>query len=113
MDSVSPQVGTVTARGVRLVGQRTAWPSARSAKAPAQNADGTHHPDEVRAVGPLTRTGEAGDRTAPTISDQVNLGGQAATGTPQPFTILRPLFVIYLVPFEGKSAAGFLRAPAA
>lgn len=68
------------ARGVRLTRLRPAIVAAVVA------ADGelVHQRDELRAVAVLARGEDAGERAAPPVRDQVDLGGQAAPGPAQP-----------------------------
>jgi len=61
-----------------------AGPGAGPPRAFPGDADLVHQRDELRAVTMLARGEDIGDRAAPPVRDQVNLGGQPAAGPAQP-----------------------------
>jgi hypothetical protein len=83
VDVAAAQVGAVGGGGIRLVAQGGAGPGARPPGAPAQDADLAQQWDELRAVAMLAGGEDIGDRAAPPVCDQVNLGGQPAARTAQ------------------------------
>ncbi|GGS23461.1 hypothetical protein GCM10010252_73310 [Streptomyces aureoverticillatus] len=87
-------------------------PFAGAADAPAADAEELQQRHELRGITPLARGEDPGDRSALPVRDQVQLGRQAASG-PAECLMVSYLFVIKAVPFEGPSAGGAWRAPAA
>src|SRR5262249_51428426 len=77
------QVGTVGGGGVRLVAHRPGRPGAGPPGAFPGDADLVHQRDELRTVAVLAGGEDIGDRAAPPVGDQVNLGGQPAPGPAQ------------------------------
>src|SRR6266487_2285874 len=88
LDAAAAQVGAVGCGGVGLVAQCPARPAARRAGVPPGDPHLVHQRDELRAVAMLAWGENLGDRAAPPVRDQVNLGGQpaarAAQGLPAP-----------------------------
>jgi site-specific DNA recombinase len=78
LDAALAQVAAVGGGGVGLVTQRGAGPGAGPPLAPAPDGQLVHQRDELRAVTVLARRGDAGQRPAAPVSDQVNLGGKTA-----------------------------------
>jgi len=78
LDAALAQVAAVGGGGVGLVTQYGAGPGAGPPLAPAADGQLVHQRDELRAVTVLARRGDAGQRPAAPVSDQVNLGGKTA-----------------------------------
>jgi len=114
MDPALAQVGAVRRRRVRPIGHHPARPGAGPTLAAAGNADLVQQRDELRAVAILARGQDAGDRAAPAVGGQVDLGAQPATGPAQrlPDRPGREILVIRWPPLA-SSAGSSCRAPAA
>jgi len=83
MDAAAAQVSTVGCGGLCLVGHCPAGPAPWASLAAAGNADLLQQRDELRAVAMLSGGEDPGDRAAPAVGGQVNLGAQPATGAAQ------------------------------
>jgi len=75
-DAATARPGAVGCGGIRLIGHRPAGPGARPSLAAAGDADLLQQRDELRAVAVLARGEDPGDRAAPAVSGQVDLGAQ-------------------------------------
>jgi len=112
LDAAAAQAGAVGGGGVGLVAHRPARPGAGPPLAPPQDPDLAHQRDEPRAVAVLAWAEDPGDRAAPPVSGQVDLGAQPAPGTAQSLPV-RPagsrVLVIRRCPpgqFRRQGAAG-------
>ena len=82
-DPAAAQVGAVGGGGVRLIAHRGAGPGAGPSPATAADGQLAHQGDELGAVAVLAGGENLGQRPAPPVRDQVNLGGQPAAGAAQ------------------------------
>ena len=85
-DATLAQVGADRAAGVGLIAQEPPGPGPRPATAPARYREAVHEREERQGVMALAGVGHPGQRPAPRLGKQVDLGGQPARTGPAPPT---------------------------
>ena len=83
LDATLAQVGADRAAGVGLIAQHPPRPGPRPATAPARHREAAHEREERQRVMALAGAGHPGQRPAPRIGQQVDLGSQPAPGPAQ------------------------------
>src|SRR6266487_389402 len=83
LDAAPPQAGADRAAGVGLVGQDLAGPGPEPSRSPARDLEPFHQRDEGQGVVALPGAGHPGQRTAPGVRAEVDLGAQPAAGPAQ------------------------------
>jgi len=87
LDAASAQVSPDGLAGVGLVGQHPVRAGAWPAAAGPVDGDAGHHLLEGHRVVPLPGGDHPGDRAAPAVRGQVQLGVQPTTGPAQPLPV--------------------------
>ena len=108
LDPAAAQVGADRGAGVGLVAQHPPGAGPGPARAPARDLELAHQGHEGHRVVALPGAGQAGQRPAPGVSEQVDLAGQPTSGPAQRL----PVFVIRLTP-RGAPERSAQPAPAA